>query len=301
MNKTLIRIILLIIFASNNNQLFGQNVTHVREPIFFEDESIEDFKIRRKVLDEIRYKGQLVHTEIEFKNDTLEYFKVNDSIYFFRQISSEHLCNEGYFKLSNQINRVDSISTIDPETYDEKLMVISYVRTKKHGDWNETLEDSTYWQGSYKDGKKTGRWFRSIDKIDFYKYGEYQNGELKILYKPTVNDFNENIRWIVNKPFTLCIIGYKIGNSSEIETWCLETEKNEYCQSFGEFVFKEDKSFVYKHNSLYEMEIKKYDGNGTWKVNCAGNFVLRFENGEEETFSIEELGHDKISMRRLKR
>ena len=300
--KIALKKIILLILILKIPLLRAQEVSHILEPILIENQTIEELRINGKIIDEIRFEGKLIHLEIQRNKGTFEYFKTKDSLYFFRHFSDGKLFNKGYYKISEQIRKIDSVFTFHPETYEEKLFVTSYNFVKKHGDWTETLNDSIHWKGKYDEGRKTGRWFKSTDKINFYKYGEYLRGELLMIYNPNTIDLKQNINWIINKAYTLCMISYNQDEeNSEIENWWLGIDNDSFCQDFGKVIFMEKGDFEYSHNFQYQMDIKKYHGQGIWKINQEGYLILEFKNNDELVFVVEILSENKLRIKRKKR
>lgn len=295
--------ILLILLISNSQILIGQEVEYISEPILIENKTIEELSndSEIKLIEELRYEGQLFYLKVQRIKDTLEFLKANDTIFYFREIN-DTLINEGYYKINSKSNRIDSVFFFHPETYEEALKIISYHQIEKHGLWEETNSNNISWQGKYLNGRKIGRWFKSIDKINFYKKSEYENGKLKLLYNPNIENLKDKLNWIIDKPFTFCTISYYTDDqNNDIELWSLNTEQTNDCSSFGEFFFQNTGEFEYKHNSKNKMNIQKYNGKGMWKINDEGKLELKFQNNEKSFFKVDQLSQREMQIRKLKR
>jgi len=293
--------LLTILYFFSLSNLNGQEIRKIFEPIFPNYNPVEKLDTTQKIIDVIRFNGQLVHMKLEFEEDTTEYFKVTDSLFFFRQISNKNPHNEGYYKFSNQINWNDTILIFDPETYEEKMIINSYFETQQYGEWKETSNDSVFWTGRYNEGLKVGRWFKSIDKINFPKYGEFENGELVTLYNPEEKDFRNNLNWILNKPFILSLVSFHHENTGETEYWWIEKEIKEGKYDFGTIIFEGNGKFEYNHNPQYQIATDEFDGVGNWEIKKEGLLELKFENGELDLFSVEVLSSNKILLKKRKR
>ncbi|KAA3636050.1 MAG: hypothetical protein DWQ02_08840, partial [Bacteroidetes bacterium] len=286
--------ILLFLFKCQN--LFCQEVINLWEPILLNNHTFVELEIDKRVIDEIRYDHQLVYIELILDGSKVEYHKADDSVYYFRQWLGDEMMNYGYYKKGKPSGRVDSVFTFHPETYEEKLFIVTYYELEKHGFWNEKMIDNTYWRGNYIDGERTGRWFKSTDNGTSPKYGEYKDGKLTALYNPSILDIEHHIDWLFGETFTWCRLTVHKSEKEKIETWWLETDNSYDCESFGEFQFFSNGEFEYKHNDKYNFEAKKKWGKGTWKINENGGLELQFQDKSKEIFSIKTLSHSQLQI-----
>jgi len=275
----------------------SQTNLFINIPLLKGDKTYKEHCTNKKGVESIYHNGQLIFAEIKNEGGNIKYFKADDTTFIYRETSNHEIINEGPLTLKTPPIKVDTISSFDPETLKDDNRIESYFLLEKNGEWYETQNDSTFWLGKYIKGKRTGRWFKSLDKTRYVKYLEYENDNITTIYKPDSFYVKNFINWILNKNLYFCLKSNREEISGEKnEIWRLNENPGKDCQNYGKFVFKEDGTFEYKHRSEFKIEVQKYDGKGNWKINTLGKLVLKFANKERNDFEIELLGIDRLTI-----
>jgi len=294
----LIRILASLLLIFSVQKISAQKMIYITEPILNNNKTVDELRLEDHQIDEIRYEGQLIYTRLQFEQDTLDYFKVNDTIYYHRKFSNNITFSEGPYKVNGQPSYIDTVYTFHPETFESQIMIVSCNNIEKCGRWQEIDLNGIFWYGNYLGNERTGRWFKSNDKINFYKYGEYDNGKLSTIYEPDSSLLMQNVDWIINQQFYWCLLSYfENPQGREMESWWLNIDNSIECESYGKFTFFANGEFEYLHNDKYQLKIKELGGKGSWRINEEGNLEINFRNNEKKAFVVTLLSAEQMKIR----
>ncbi len=236
--------------------------------------------------------------EVQINDRVKEYFRISDSLFYSREFHKGAAVDKGHYQLKIDAKYpIDTVTTFDPETYEESVSVFSFHELHKTGDWIEYDSNGLVWRGNYFDHTKHGRWavFKQGRRV---KTIEYDHGDIIKIHYPSSSEINKHIEWMYDTDFIWCMksIDDKSTKHSR-ELWRLNINYDGHCMGFGKFQFKADGTFnfsEFKPNVKYGFY---KEGLGKWKI-VEDEIELIFADEKRERFRLSIIGKNIIMFER---
>jgi hypothetical protein len=232
----------ILLFLCLKSLAFAQTATVTISDIDFwnGEERIDSLSADFETTGELLNKRFFRNTKIVAK----EYLTVaKDSFLFVQYDKNTHdVLQSGHLVPMSCCSRNDTIVTYDPDTYEEKIKIMPYLKLGKEGMWFE-VNDSITERGVYKNNKRIGEWWVWRNKAPFgFRQYIYYNINGEILYTEPGN--------IAETKDSTQIAHRLLGNCWAIRRWdtlmeCTSYEVSPYGYSYGTLEFSES-ALIYK-------------------------------------------------------
>lgn|GEM_PF-5803341 len=198
---------LIILFIISNHTLFSQEWHRIIKPLVYRDLSID--ALPKAIVSDKVFDGRtIIYTEIIDSNYKKQYFRINDTLYRYREYLNDIRLSEGNYSIDvNEYVKGDTIAYYQYGVYEEQLEVTTYHQLQKTGQWYEKDNNHKRISGGYKCGLRKGHWhFTTNDNVK-YKLVYKINGDVSEIVKveyPTEYYLNKFKKWLDKSEFCLC-------------------------------------------------------------------------------------------------
>jgi hypothetical protein len=234
--------------------------------------------------------NQMISKRRYFPNTKIinkEFIRVNKFKYHYLEndsLNNNRLIAEGDFIVSvNPLMSIDTIQTIDPNTYETIEQIIKRPKLLKDGEWFES--DSVFlYRGNYKNDKREGKWTKhkrnyGIEEAELtYKNGTLIETKLNLLSKGDTNAIKAALigKWCREAPYNI-----------ETYTWNF-TKSN--CLSKIYFKFNENGVFEFYHKNDHSPLLDSWEINDKLELQFFQNKHFKLIKLSENELQLEVLG-----------